>query len=93
MGQIVAYSQKDSGNFVLEIKPALRHTRKRTTQVAGTDWSEPLPGLYGLDPEGNKVPLTANVSIRYSNHYKANMEVPVVPMDGANRQARVIPFR
>lgn len=107
MSQIVAYSKNERGNFVLEVKPAIRYTRKRTTQIAGTDWDEPLPGLFALDPEGNQVPLQANVSIRYSNSYKPGLYVVVPDIaiiankireqgngnGNGHSQAKLIPFR
>jgi len=76
MGQIVAFARNEQGNFVLEVKPSMiRNSRVKTVQVAGTSWYEPLPGLYDKDPDGNDVPLMANVSIRYPSNYHSGLFV------------------
>lgn len=74
MGQIVAASVKENGNFLIEFKAldAQRASKSGDTiQVAGTNgWAEPLIGMLGTDPEGNSVPLTAAIQVRYRNPYK-----------------------
>lgn len=106
MGQIVAYAQNEEGNFIIEVKPTKRtHSRIRTTQVAGTNWDEPLNGLYAKDPEGNDVPLLANISIRYSNSYDHDLLEDLKPalqvvngftvssVEAEPKKATIIPFR
>jgi hypothetical protein len=66
-------SERDT--FIIEVKsldtPRLSASGE-TIQVAGTNgWAEQLAGVTGKDTDGNPVPLTAKVEIRYKNPYKA----------------------
>jgi hypothetical protein len=107
MAQVVSYAKTEEGNFILEVKPTARqHTRIKTTQIAGTNWDEPLTGLFCKDPEGNDAALFANVSIRYSNTYNSDLlpapeivQIPQVVNGNGNGHSNgrvsgtVIPFR
>lgn len=80
MAQIVSAAVKDNGNFVIEFK-ALDSQRASksgdTVQVAGTNgWAEPLIGISGTDPDGQPVPLTAAIQVRYRNPYKTGTSTP-----------------
>lgn len=86
MGQIVAYSRNAAGNFVIEVRPLLHHKRVKTTQIAGTNGYESLSGMYAKDPEGNEVPLHADISIRYPNNYSVLAASP-------EKKVSTVPFR